>query len=411
MIANECYAQAGNRGPETKSDCWVGLKITDSGGIALKLKSKVKVLYGESIGQMVHEMLAFFAIAHAEVEIDDAGALPYVLMARLETVVRRLGRDNGKHYLPPWQYPVPASSPERFRRSRLYLPGDQPKLFINAAIHKSDALILDLEDSVAPANKDAARVLVRNALRSMDFFGSERMVRINQLPLGLEDLEEIIPQKPHLILVPKVETPGQIQAVDEKINEVLATHFKDDAPAIYLMPILESAKGIIHAYSIATASPRNVALAIGLEDYTADLGTQRTNEGRESFFARSMLVNAARAAGIQAIDTVFSDINDMDGLKASVLEAKSLGFDGKGCIHPLQVRVIHQAFAPEEKEIQKAQKIVLAFEEAEKKGLGVVALGSKMIDPPVVKRALHTIHMALKEGIILENWRENHEQK
>ncbi len=138
-------------------------------------------------------------------------------------------------------------------------------------------------------------------------------------------------------------------------------------------------------------SKYNCALAIGLEDYTADIGTQRTNEGRESIFARQMLVNAAKAAGIQAIDTVFSDVSDMEALRQSVLEAKSLGFEGKGCIHPRQIQVVHEAFAPTSEEIEKAKKIVLAFEEAEKKGLGVVSLGSKMIDPPVVKRALEQL--------------------
>jgi citrate lyase subunit beta/citryl-CoA lyase len=400
-------ASAGNRGDEVRSDCWVQLQLTDSGGINLNLKSKVDILYGGSIRKLVVDMMKFFEIDHAKIELEDGGALHYVLMARIETAVKRLGKDNGKHYLPQWEYSVPPGSRDRFRRSRLYLPGDQPKLFINAAIHKGDGLILDLEDSVAPPNKDAARILVRNALRVMDFMGAERMVRINQLPMGLEDLEEIIPQKPHLILIPKVETPEQIDEIDKKVDHVLA---KEKEPwDIYYMPILESGLGIINAYPIAAASKRNVALAIGLEDYTADIGTQRTNEGRESFFARSMLVNAARAAGIQAIDTVFSDVSDMDALRESVLEAKALGFDGKGCIHPRQIAVIHEAFAPEEKEIEKAKKIVLAFEEAEKKGLGVVSLGSKMIDPPVVKRALRTIDLAVKDGIIPEDWRNNHE--
>ncbi len=172
------------------------------------------------------------------------------------------------------------------------------------------------------------------------------------------------------------------------------------------MPIIESALGIIKAYEIASASKYNCALAIGLEDYTADLGTQRTNEGKESFFARSMIVNAAKAAGIQAIDTVFSDVTDMDGLYQSVVEAKSLGFDGKGCIHPRQIPVIHKAFAPTEEEIDKAKKIVLAFEEAEKKGLGVVSLGSKMIDAPVVKRAHRTIQLAKQNNLIDDNWRD-----
>jgi citrate lyase subunit beta/citryl-CoA lyase len=172
------------------------------------------------------------------------------------------------------------------------------------------------------------------------------------------------------------------------------------------MPIIESALGVVNAYQIAAASDRVAALAIGLEDYTADLGAQRTQEGRESFFARNQLVNAAKAAGIQAIDSVFSDVSDMDALRAVVAESKSLGFDGMGCIHPRQIRVIHEAFAPTDAEIEKAKKIVLAFDEATEKGLGVVSLGSKMIDPPVVKRAAKTIAAALEAGALAENWKE-----
>lgn len=400
-------SEAGNKGADIRSDCWIELKVSDSGGAKFNFKSKVEVLYGESSKKLISDILKFFGIDNYEVTVEDSGALPYVIMARVETAVKRLNLDKGKQYLPGWQYTVTPSSRDRFRRSRLYLPGDQPKLAINAAVHKPDGLILDLEDSVAPANKDAARILVRNSLRVLDFMGAERMVRINQLPLALEDLEAIVPQKPHLLLIPKAETPDQIIQIDKKVTELAAK--AKEKWEIFFMPIVESGLGVIDAYAIAKASPRNVGLAIGLEDYTADIGAQRTPEGRESFFARSMIVNAARAAGIQAIDTVFSDVNDMDGLRDSVLEAKSLGFDGKGCIHPRQIAVIHQAFAPQEKEIEKAKKIVLAFEEAEKKGLGVVSLGSKMIDPPVVKRALKTIDIAVKEAIISKDWRQENE--
>jgi citrate lyase subunit beta/citryl-CoA lyase len=149
-----------------------------------------------------------------------------------------------------------------------------------------------------------------------------------------------------------------------------------------------------------------VALTIGLEDYTADIGTRRTNEGRESFWARAQVVNAARAAKVQPIDTVFSDVADMEGLRQSVLEAKSLGFEGKGCIHPRQIEVINDAFAPTEDEIKRAKAIVLAFDAAQAKGLGVVSLGSKMIDPPVVKRALRTVDLAVTSGKLAANWRE-----
>jgi citrate lyase subunit beta/citryl-CoA lyase len=399
-------AEAGNRGDRVRSDCWIQLKPVPNGGVQIKLKSKVDVLYGESIKKLVNDMMVFFGINHVEIEIEDSGALPFVIMARLESAVNRLGLDRGKSYLPEWDYPAQPSTRDRFRRSRLYLPGDQPKLFINAATHQPDGLILDLEDSVPPSKKDDARLLVRNALCSVDFMGCERMVRINQLPLGLEDLEAIVPQKIDLILIPKVETPIQIYDIEKKIDEILEKE-KDLNHDIFFMPIIESGLGVINAYLIATASKRNVALAIGLEDYTADIGVQRTQEGRESFFARSMLVNAARAAGIQAIDTVFSDVDDMEGLRNSVLEAKALGFDGKGCIHPRQIAVVHEAFAPKSEEIDRAKKIVLAFEEAEKKGLGVVSLGSKMIDPPVVKRAQRIIDLARAGGLIPEDWRNS----
>ena len=281
---------------------------------------------------------------------------------------------------------------DRLRRSRLYLPGNEPKFFLNAGLHKPDGIILDLEDSVAHSEKEAARLIVRNALRSVDFYGSERMARINQLPMGLEDLKFIVPNNVHVILIPKCESARQVVDVEEEVGRLKEIHkIKNE---IYFMPIIESGLGIIKAYEIAAASKNNCALTIGLEDYTADIGTQRTLEGRESFFARSMIVNAAKAAGIQAIDTVFSDVSDMEGLKQSVLEAKSLGFEGKGCIHPRQVQVVHEGFAPTKDEIDKAMKIVAAFREAEKQGLGVVSLGSKMIDAPVVKRAKKTLFLS-----------------
>ncbi len=399
--------EAGNRGEKVRSDCWVAFSPRSSGGIQIELTSKVEKLYGESIRGLVREMMDFFEISHAHIVLEDSGAVPFVLMARIESAVRKAGLDRGKRFLPEYVEEVPPPDRERFRRSRLYLPGDQPKLMLNAAIHQPDGLILDLEDSVAPTKKDDARILVRNALRALEFKGCERMVRINQLPLGLKDLEEVLPHKVDVLLLPKIESPEQIQEIERKVEEVLQT--VEETREVYFMPIIESALGVLNAYAIARASSRNVALAIGLEDYTADIGAQRTNEGRESFYARSVIVNAARAAGIQPIDTVFSDVQDMEGLRASVLEAKSLGFDGKGCIHPRQIQPIHEAFAPTPEEIERAKRIVLAFEEAEKKGLGVVSLGSKMIDPPVVKRAIRTIELAIKSNLLDENWRQHHE--
>jgi len=192
--------------------------------------------------------------------------------------------------------------------------------------------------------------------------------------------------------------------LEEKIEEV-KRQYKIDRPVL-LMPIIESALGVEKAFEIATASENVVAMAIGLEDYTADLGTRRTNEATESLYARTRMVNACKAAGIQAIDSVFSDVGDMDALKENVKISKGLGFEGMGCIHPRQIKVIHESFAPEEAEIDKAKKIVNAFIDATEKGLGVVSLGTKMIDPPVVKRAEKTINLAISLGLLSENWRE-----
>jgi len=205
-----------------------------------------------------------------------------------------------------------------------------------------------------------------------------------------------------MILIPKCESPEMVKVVDARMAK--AQRVKGSKERVWLMPIIESCLGAFQALDIARASPNVAALTIGLEDYTADLGTQRTLEARESFWARSQVVNAARAAGVQPIDTVFSDVTDMEGLRQSVLEAKALGYEGKGCIHPRQIEVVHEAFAPTDAEIERAKKIVLAYREAEARGLGVVALGSKMIDPPVVKRALRLVAMAVSTGKLAQNW-------
>ncbi|PYX35368.1 MAG: citrate lyase ACP [Acidobacteria bacterium] len=378
-------AEAGHWGKDVRSDLHVSLEPSDSGGLEITLESRVSAYYGTSILAQTRQVLETLGVKHARVAIHDEGALPFVISSRIETAVKRAGLGSGKKAMPE-KVALPASSArDRLRRSRLYLPGSEPKYFINASLHQPDAIILDLEDSVHHAEKDAARILVRNALRAVDFGDCERMLRINQLPLGLEDLVEIIPEQPDLVLVPKVEHPGQIAEVDRMIGELKAR--QDINRAIWLMPIIESALGIENAFAIVAASPNVVALTIGLEDYTADLGVARTVDGRESLYARSRIVNASRAAGVQAIDSVFSDVADLEALRQWGENSRALGFEGMGCIHPSQIPVVHAAFSPSPAEVEKAEKIVAAFEEAQQRGLGVVSLGSKMIDPPVVQRA------------------------
>lgn len=404
MNKNINISTAGKRGESVRSDCYFEIKKKNSGGIKIDLQSKVAVMYGESIKNQIKDMCKFFGLKNADILIEDSGALPYTISARFELAVKKLMPEIISEYLLPFnKNNLYNSAKDRLRRSRLYLPGNEPKFFINAGLHSPDGIILDLEDSVAHAEKEAAQLIVRNALRSVDFYGAERMVRINQLPKGCGDLKYIVPHNVHVILIPKCESADQVKQIEKETTRLSTEHKVKNE--IYFMPIIESALGVIKAYEIAAASKNNCALAIGLEDYTADLGTQRTNEGKESIFARQMLINAAKAAGIQAIDTVFSDVGDMEGLRQSVIEAKALGFEGKGCIHPRQIQVVHDAFAPTTEEIDKAKKIVLAFEEAERKGLGVVSLGSKMIDPPVVKRAERTIHLAIINKLLDKSWR------
>jgi citrate lyase subunit beta/citryl-CoA lyase len=442
MKQNLKKSTSGKRGESIRSDCYVEIQTKDSGGIKLEIKSKVQSMYGESIKEMILVMSEYFELTNVKIIFEDYGALPFVLAARFELAVKRLAHPptpslregefisspeiksiklNKEYLLPINEKNLYSTKKDQIRRSRLYLPGNEPKFFVNAGLHSPDGIILDLEDSVAPSEKDATQLLVRNALRSVDFYGAERMVRINQLPKGLDDLKYIVPHNVNVILIPKCESAEQVKAVEKEVERLKRSPSLTHSPregafkssplrgesegGPYFMPIIESALGVIKAYEIASASKNICALAIGLEDYTADIGTQRTNEGRESIFARQLLVNAAKAAGVQAIDTVFSDVADMEALRESVVEAKSLGFEGKGCIHPRQIKVVHEAFAPSTDEIEKAKKIVLAFEDAEKKGLGVVSLGSKMIDPPVVKRAVKTIDLAINNGILNRNWK------
>jgi citrate lyase subunit beta / citryl-CoA lyase len=390
-------AEAGHWGRDVRSDLHVAIEPRESGGVEVGLESRVAPFYGPAILTQARSVLEILGVKNAKVSIHDEGALPYVISARIETAVRRAGLGVNQKALPE-KMAAPAPSPkDRLRRSRLYLPGTEPRYTINASLHGPDAIILDLEDSVHHAEKDAARLLVRNALRAVSFGDCERMVRINQLPLGLEDLAEIIPEAPDLILVPKAEHPGQVKQVDHMINELKVRH--SITRPIWLMPILESGQGIENAGAIAAASENVVALSIGLEDYTADLGVARTPEGRESLYARARLVNAAKAAGVQAIDSVYSDVADREGLKRWAEASRALGFEGMGCIHPAQIPVIHAAFAPSRGEIEKAQKIVSAFEEAQQRGVAVVSLGSKMIDPPVVQRALKLVARAKAMGL------------
>jgi citrate lyase subunit beta / citryl-CoA lyase len=394
-------ATSGNKGDKVRSDCFISLELTSSAGIRIELESKVEVLYGASIRNLCTKMLAYFGIQNASVKIEDKGALDFVIAARLEAAIKQLITTDKIFVEEMLSENEQPTRKDKFRISRLFIPGNTPGLMINAGAHQPDAVILDLEDAVAPAKKEEARYLVRNTLRSLSFMGAERIVRINQLPMGLHDLDFIIPHHVNMVMLPKCESAAQIQQVNEKIQQIQKAN--SIQYPVWLMPIIESATGVIRSFEIATAAENVAAIAIGLEDYTADLGVARTKEGSESFFARGQLINACKAAGIQAIDSIFSDVADLEALKENAVRSKALGFDGMGCIHPRQIKVIQECFTPDDAEIGSALKIIKAFDEAVENGIAVIAIGNKMIDAPVVKKARRVIELATRMGKINTN--------
>ena len=283
---------------------------------------------------------------------------------------------------------------EKLRRSMMFVPGNNPGMLQNAGIYGADTIILDCEDAVAVTEKDSARNLVFQAISEMNY-GTEVAVRINHIntPFGWDDLKRLLPAKPDLIRLPMCQGPDEIRQIDDFISEAeLKNNF---APgSIKMMAAVETPKGLRLAYEIASASPRMVALAIGAEDFIANLKTSRSKLGRELFAARGQLILAAREAGIQCIDTVYSDINDEEGFKNELELIKEMGFDGKSVINPRQVGVVHDFFAPTAKEIDHAEKVLAAYQEALAKKSGVISLNGKMIDLPIVARAERTLAYA-----------------
>ncbi|MBN2859564.1 MAG: HpcH/HpaI aldolase/citrate lyase family protein [Sphaerochaetaceae bacterium] len=290
---------------------------------------------------------------------------------------------------------------DRLRRTMLYVPGNNTGIIRDAAIYRSDSIMIDLEDSVSYRQKDAARLLVYTSLRTFDFEGVETVVRINGLdtPYGLEDIEAMVKARPDIIRLPKTDCAQDVQ---EASRLILLEEKKNGLPegSIGLMAAIESPLGVINAYEIACASERLVGIAIGAEDYVTAMKTSRSADGIELLYARSAVVTAARAAGIQAYDTVYSDLNNEEGFRREVELIRQLGFDGKSIISPRQIKVVHDVFTPSVKEIELAQKVVEAIDEANAKGSGVIAVDGKMIDKPIVERAKRTLEMASASGVL-----------
>lgn len=282
----------------------------------------------------------------------------------------------------------------------MFVPGNNPGMMQDAFIYGPDSIMLDLEDSVTMAEKDAARLLVYNALKTIDYGQTEMVVRVNPLstPYGRKDVEAVVKAGVDVIRMPKTETAEEIVELEAEIEKV--ERELGCVGRTQIMAAIESALGVVNAYAIATASKRMMGIALGAEDYCANLKTQRTPEGSELLLARETIVVAARAAGIDALDTVYSNLNDMETFRREVETIKKLGFDGKSIINPRQIEIVNEVFAPTQKEIDKARTILAAIKEAEEKGSGVIAVNGKMVDRPVVLRAQRTIDLAIASGIL-----------
>jgi len=291
---------------------------------------------------------------------------------------------------------------ERLRKTMMFVPGSNAAMLRDVPLYGADSIMFDLEDAVSLKEKDSARVLVYAALKTFDYSSVETVVRINGLDTGgVQDVEAMVLAGVNVIRLPKTETAQDIVDVEAVITEV---EEKNNIPVgqTKMMAAIESAQGVLNAPDIAKSSARLIGIALGAEDYVTNMKTRRYPDGQELFFARSMILHAARAAGIAAIDTVYSDVNNVEGFQQEVRLIKQLGFDGKSVINPRQIPLVNAIYAPTEKEIQNAKEVIWAIREAEEKGSGVISLKGKMIDKPIVERAERVVALALDAKLLTE---------
>ncbi|OIP82803.1 MAG: hypothetical protein AUK44_06875 [Porphyromonadaceae bacterium CG2_30_38_12] len=281
------------------------------------------------------------------------------------------------------------------RRTMLYIPGNNPAMLLHGGVYGADSLLLDLEDAVALNQKDAARILVRNMLKTVDYYGAEVCVRVNHLdtPFGMDDLNEIVPLQPNAIRYPKTETIEELDRLVQVITEIEDRHgLPHDKMKIHIM--IETALGVQNVFEIAKFCKRVDAITIGGQDLTADMNIKNTKDGAGIDLARKMIVMAAKANKIDAIDTVFVDVDNEEDLRIETQYIKELGFNGKAVINPRQIDIVHEVFTPTEEEIRKAYRIIKEFNRNKALGIGVFAVDGKMVDAPVLTRANYVLELA-----------------
>lgn len=291
---------------------------------------------------------------------------------------------------------------ERLRRTMMFVPGANAAMLRDAPLFGADSVMFDLEDSVSLKEKDTSRALVHFALKTFDYSSVETVVRVNGLDsCRALDIEAVVLAGVNVIRLPKTETAQDIVDVEAVIERVEREN-GIEVGRTRMMAAIESAEGVLNARDISKASKRLIGIALGAEDYVTNMKTRRYPDGQELFFARSMILHAARAAGIAAIDTVYSDVNNTEGFQNEVRMIKQLGFDGKSVINPRQIPLVNEIYTPTKKEIDHAKQVIWAIREAESKGSGVISLNGKMVDKPIVERAERVIALATAAGVLSE---------
>ena len=292
---------------------------------------------------------------------------------------------------------------ERLRRTMMFVPGNNPAMVKDAGIYGADSIMFDLEDAVSMAEKDAARDLVYEALQTQDYGDAELVVRVNgqDTPYYANDVRAMVKAGIDVVRLPKAEDAEMVKKLDADITAA-EKEFGREEGSTMLMAAIESAKGVINAYQIASASDRMMGIALSAEDYTTDMKTHRYPDGAELVFARNMVLHAARAAGVAAFDTVFTNMNDTEGFYRETEYIHQLGFDGKSLVNPRQIPMVNKVYEPTKKEIENAKNVENAIKEAKLKGSGVISMNGQMVDRPVVLRAERVMRLAKASNLIDE---------
>ena len=292
---------------------------------------------------------------------------------------------------------------ERLRRTMMLVPGNNPAMVKDAGIYGADSIMFDLEDAVSMAEKDAARDLVYEALQTQDYGDAELVVRVNgqDTPYYANDVRAMVKAGIDVVRLPKAEDAEMVKKLDADITAA-EKEFGREEGSTMMMAAIESAKGVINAYQIASASDRMMGIALSAEDYTTDMKTHRYPDGAELEFARNMVLHAARAAGVAAFDTVFTNMNDTEGFYRETEYIHQLGFDGKSLVNPRQIPMVNKVYEPTKKEIENAKNVENAIKEAKLKGSGVISMNGQMVDRPVVLRAERVMRLAKASNLIDE---------